>query len=71
MLGIVYAGQGSQRVGMGQDFYDRFESFRATIDVATDIVSRVTQMDVAKLSFEGPVEELSKTEHLPLVLPSF
>ena len=63
MLGIVYAGQGSQRVGMGQDFYEKYESFRKTIDGATKTVSAVTDMDVAKLCFEGPEEQLSQTKY--------
>ncbi len=27
-LGFVYAGQGSQKVGMGKDFYDTYEQVR-------------------------------------------
>lgn len=71
MLGIVYAGQGSQRVGMGQDFYEKYESYKETIDKATDAVSKVTDMDVAKLSFEGPIEELSKTQYTQPAMVAF
>ena len=68
MLGIVYAGQGSQRVGMGQDFYEKYDSFRETFDGATEAVKKVTDMDVAKLCFEGPEEQLSQTKYSsPLV----
>ena len=33
-LAIVYAGQGSQKVGMGRDFYEKYPSFRALLDGA-------------------------------------
>ncbi len=70
-LGIVYAGQGSQRVGMGQDFYDKYESFRETMDGATDVVKNVTDMDVAKLCFEGPAEQLSQTKYTQPAMVAF
>ena len=71
MLGIIYAGQGSQRVGMGKDFYDKYEDFRETIDKATDAVTPVTEMDVAKLSFEGPMEQLSDTKYTQPAMVAF
>ncbi len=71
MLGIVYAGQGTQRVGMGQDFYEKYESFRHTIDNATGVVSKVTDMDVAKLCFEGPAEVLSQTKYTQPAMVAF
>ena len=71
MLGIVYAGQGSQRVGMGQDFYEQYESYKDTIDEATKVVAKVTDMDLAKLSFEGPMEELSKTQYTQPAMVAF
>ncbi|MBO6284465.1 MAG: ACP S-malonyltransferase, partial [Pseudobutyrivibrio sp.] len=71
MLGIVYAGQGSQRVGMGQDFYEKYDSFRETIDGATEAVKNVTDMDVAKLCFEGPEEQLSQTKYTQPAMVAF
>ena len=71
MLGIVYAGQGSQRVGMGQDFYEKYDSFRKTFDGATEAVKKVTDMDVAKLCFEGPEEQLSQTEYTQPAMVAF
>ncbi len=70
-LGIVYAGQGSQRVGMGQDFYEKYDSFKSTIDEATDIVSKVTEMNVADLSFNGPMEQLSDTKYTQPAMVAF
>ena len=33
-LAFVYAGQGSQKVGMGRDFYDQYPEYRAVLDNA-------------------------------------
>lgn len=56
-IGFVYAGQGSQVVGMGKSFYDNYKEAREIFDhINLDI-------DVKKLCFEGPMEELSKTSN--------
>lgn len=56
-IGFVYAGQGSQVVGMGKSFYDNYELAKEVFDnIDLDI-------DVKKLCFEGPIEELSKTSN--------
>ena len=70
-LGIVYAGQGSQKVGMGQDFYEKYDLFKETIDNATDTVKTVTDMDVADLSFNGPEEKLSQTRYTQPAMVAF
>ncbi len=54
-IGFVYAGQGSQKVGMGKSFYDNNEEVKAFFD-GLDL-----PMDVRSLCFEGPIEELSQT----------
>ncbi|MBR5649012.1 ACP S-malonyltransferase [Pseudobutyrivibrio sp.] len=70
-LGIVYAGQGSQKVGMGQDFYEKYDLFKETIDNATATVKTVTDMDVADLSFNGPEEKLSQTRYTQPAMVAF
>lgn len=56
-IGFVYAGQGSQVVGMGKSFYDNYQ-------VAKDVFDNIDlDIDVKKLCFEGPLEELSKTSN--------
>ena len=60
MSAVAYLlpGQGAQAVGMGRAFYDRFAESR-------DIYKRAGAhlgFDVAALCFEGPQEELTKTE---------
>lgn len=71
MLGFVYAGQGSQRVGMGQDFYGKYDSFKETIDHATQVVRKVTDMDIADISFNGPMEQLSQTVYTQPAMVAF
>ena len=56
-IGFVYAGQGSQVVGMGKSFYDNYQ-------IAKDVFDNIDlDIDVKKLCFEGPIEELSKTSN--------
>jgi len=58
-LAFIFPGQGSQSVGMGKDLYEKFEESRAVFNEASDAVG----FDIAKLCFEGPEEELNKTEN--------
>ena len=56
-IGFVYAGQGSQVVGMGKSFYDNYQ-------IAKDVFDNIDlDIDVKKLCYEGPIEELSKTSN--------
>ena len=70
-LGFVYAGQGSQKVGMGQDFYEKYDLYKQTIDNATNSVKPVTDMNVAELSFNGPEEKLSQTRYTQPAMVAF
>lgn len=56
-IGFVYAGQGSQVVGMGKSFYDNYPEAKELFD------NLDLDIDVKKLCFEGPIEELSKTSN--------
>ena len=64
-LAFVYAGQGSQKVGMGRDFYDRYPEFRAVYDGAP------VDFDLKELSFEGPEETLSRTRYTQPCMVAF
>ena len=70
-LGFIYAGQGSQKVGMGQDFYEAYPLFRETMDSAEDYVKDVTDFDVKDLCFNGPMETLSQTRYTQPCMVSF
>lgn len=56
-LAFVYAGQGSQKVGMGRDFYEEYPEFRAVLDRAP------VDFDWKELCFEGPESQLSQTRY--------
>ena len=56
-LGFVYAGQGSQKVGMAKSWYDNYATARTIMD-SIDL-----DIDIKKLCFDGPIEELSKTSN--------
>jgi len=54
---LVFPGQGSQFVGMGQDVYDRYASVQALYETTRDILG----FDLAHISFNGPLEALTET----------
>jgi len=58
--GVAYLlpGQGAQAVGMGKAFYDRFKASREIYQQANHALG----FEVTALCFEGPQEELTKTE---------
>lgn len=54
---LFFPGQASQYVGMGKDLYEHSAEVRDLYKFASGEMN----FDIAKLSFEGPVEELKKT----------
>ena len=54
---LFFPGQASQYVGMGKDLYDASPKVRELYELAADEM----QYDIARLSFEGPAEELQRT----------
>jgi len=57
-IAFCFPGQGSQDVGMGRAIAEEFPPARAAYDEASEAVG----FDVAKLCFEGSIEELTRTE---------
>src|SRR5438477_9659940 len=55
---ILCPGQGAQAVGMGKDFYEKFEDARGAFNQANEILG----FDLASLCFNGPEERLNQTD---------
>lgn len=64
-LAFMYAGQGSQYVGMGKDFYDTYPEFREVMD-QTDV-----GFDVKECCFNGPAETLNTTKYTQPCMVTF
>src|SRR5690606_19165641 len=56
-VGLLFPGQGSQRVGMGKDLAEAFPVVRWTFEEADDALS----FNLSRLCWEGPEEELTLT----------
>lgn len=62
---FLFAGQGSQHVGMGRDLYEAYPVFREAIDGAH------LDFDLLSLMFEGPDEQLSQTRYTQPCMVAF
>ena len=56
-VAFLYPGQASQYVGMGADLYEKFDSVRSYYSRASEALG----FDLAEISFNGPIEELTQT----------
>ena len=54
MFSIIFPGQGSQSIGMGKEFYDKYDLVKALFKEADDTLN----MALSKIILEGPKEEL-------------
>ena len=57
MFSVIFPGQGSQIVGMGKEFYDRFDIVKKLFKEADETLS----LPLSKIILEGPKEELDLT----------
>ena len=64
-LAFLYAGQGTQHPGMGQDLYETYPAFRQVLDSAQ------LDFDLKELCFEGPEEKLSQTQYTQPCMVAF
>lgn len=56
---FLFAGQGSQYVGMGKDLYESFPESKAVFDKADEVLG----FSLTGIIFNGPQEELTKTQN--------
>ena len=57
MFSVIFPGQGSQLVGMGKDFFDRFDLVKKLFKEADDAL----EINLSKIIFEGPKDNLDLT----------
>lgn len=62
-LAILFAGQGSQKPGMGKDFYERSQAFRSVFDLLPQ--------EQRQMAFDGPMEQLSDTRNTQPIMVAF
>ena len=59
MFSLIFPGQGSQTVGMGKEFYDKFDRVKKIFNKADDVLN----FPIKKLILEGPKDQLDLTEN--------
>jgi len=59
MRAILFPGQGSQFIGMGSDFYKKFDLVKKNFSFVDEILG----FSLSKIILEGPLEELQLTEN--------
>ncbi len=62
-LAFVYSGQGSQKVGMGKDFYAESDIFKSAFDMLSQ--------DKKDIAFDGTAEALGKTINTQGILTAY
>lgn len=59
-IAFLFPGQGSQKVGMGQDLYEAYNEVKDIFAAAEN----ASNLPITKLCFEGPMEDLTQTVNL-------
>ena len=65
MIAFVYAGQGSQKVGMGMDFYETYK----TVQNCFDNIS--LDFNIKEIMFQGPKDRLTETKYTQPCMAAF
>lgn len=64
-LAFLFAGQGSQKAGMGRDLYEKYPAFRAAFDAAA------LDFDLRQICFEDPDGVINETQYTQPCLVAF
>ena len=59
MFSVVFPGQGSQKIGMANELYDKFEIVKKIFEDADNIL----ELPISKIILEGPENKLNLTEN--------
>ena len=59
MYSIVFPGQGSQKIGMSREFYEKYDLAKKLFKDADAIL----EVPITKIIFEGPDKKLNLTEN--------
>src|ERR1700674_376790 len=59
-IALLFPGQGTQKPGMGKTLHDRYPAARAAFERAEEVLL----MPIRRLCFEGPVEDLNRTDFI-------
>tara|TARA_Y100001980_G_C14529702_1_gene305530 strand:- start:740 stop:1666 length:927 start_codon:yes stop_codon:yes gene_type:complete len=59
MFSVIFPGQGSQIVGMGKDFFDKYDLVKHLFEEADDIL----KFSLSRMILDGPKEELNLTSN--------
>ena len=61
---FLFPGQGAQTIGMGKEIYEKYPETREIYEKA----EKISGKEIRKLCFEGPEEELIKTENAQIAI---
>ena len=59
MFSVIFPGQGSQTIGMGKEFYEKYDLVKKLFHEADDVLG----LSLSKIILEGPKEDLDLTEN--------
>ena len=59
MFSVIFPGQGSQMIGMGKEFYNKYEIVKSLFKKADEVLD----LSLSKIILEGPKDQLDLTKN--------